>query len=146
MSARDDVLDHLETALTAITTDNGYYTTVKKVARGPLPYEEIANNCPFIAIIEGDETPLVTDATQIRFRSSVGLVLYVKGPNLLDMSKLINELADDVKTMIYTPVDLGDNGFSAAIMSSDIQISLTEKVAAGIMEIEVIYYADIPTF
>lgn len=146
MSARDTVLDNLETALEGITEANGYYTTVKKVERGPVPTDEIANNVPFIAIIEADEIPHVIDDVNARFAATIGLMLFLQGRSATTLSEQINEFADDVKKLIYSPVSLSDYGLDANILRSDVNVDIESNMASCTMEVEIIYYATQATF
>ena len=146
MAARDTLLDNFKTALEGITDANGFNTDVKQVTRGPLAFEEIQNNCPFISIIEGSEIVQVEDDVNIRFLLEVGLILYIKGYKSSGMSDSINKFISDVEKLIYAPVSLGNYGLAVGLKNDEIAVSGTENMAAATIELEVVYYATKASF
>jgi len=146
MSARDTVIGNLVTALQAITAANGYHTTVKKVSKGALAQDVVSENCPFIAVIQGDEKILVHDATHVRFAMDIGVVAYLKGYTSSGMSVTINNLADDIKRLICAPVSLGTYCLDVQIKESGFEISDVKNEARAGIGLEVTYYAPIATF
>jgi len=139
MSVRDTILDNLRSKLLTITS-------VKSVGLGALAQDIKAEDIPFVGVIQGGETIDVEDDTNVRFRMPVGLTLYIKGTTAISMSEAINELADDVKTLIYTPIDLGTHVLDVQMKDMDLSISVTEKMAAAGMMLEVVYWADKDAF
>jgi len=146
MAARDTVLDNLKTALEGITVANGYHTEVNKVSPGPLPVDQIQNDCPFIAIIEGDENRLVEDDTNIRYQLMLGLMCFIKGYNASGMSDRIRKMIDDIKKLVYSPVSLGTYCLLVNMPSDTVDVSETEDMAMAAVALEIIYYAPKSTF
>lgn len=146
MAARDTILDNFKTALEAVTEANGYNTTVKRVNRGPMPFDTVKNDCPFIAIVEGDEQTLLHDDTNVRYNITIALILYIKGYLASGMSDSMNKFMDDVKKLIYSPVDLGTYCLQVNCNENDMDVSDSEDMAAGIMSLDIIYYAPKNTF
>lgn len=134
MSVRDTILDNFRSKLADLPS-------VKSVGLGAIAQDVKAEDIPFIGVIQGGETIDVEDDTNVRFRMPVGLSLYVKGTTAISMSEAINELADDVKALIYTPIDLGTHVLDVQFKDMDLIISMTDKMAAAGIMLEVIYWA-----
>lgn len=141
MSVRDTILDNLRTQLRTILTTAGYHTDVKAVTLGANSFDAIAEDCPYAAVVQGNEVIEVEDDTNIRFRMKVGLTLFVKGQTTIGMSDDINNFADDVKTLIYSPIDLGTHCLDCQLKDMEISISLSENMAAAGMILEIVYWA-----
>ena len=116
-------------------------SSVKSVGLGAIAQDVKAEDIPFIGVIQGGETIDVEDDTNVRFRMPVGLTLYIKGTTAISMSEAINELADDVKDAIYTPIDLGTHVLDVQFKDMDLNISVTDKMAAAGVMLEVVYWA-----
>lgn len=141
MSTRDTILTNLKTALEGITTSNGYHTTVKEVAKGPIANDIKADNCPFVAILQVGEEIAVEDNTHFRFSMPVGLAIYVTGYTVSGMSSTLNDLIDDIKKLIYAPLTLGTHCLRVQLKGlTDVAISDSENQAGALVEINVIYY------
>lgn len=134
MSVRDTILDNFRSKLADLPS-------VKSVGLGAIAQDVKAEDIPFIGVIQGGETIDVEDDTNVRFRMPVGLSLYVKGTTAISMSESINNLADDVKTLIYKPIDLGTHVLDVQLKDMDLSISLTEKMAAAGIMLEVVYWS-----
>lgn len=146
MGARDTIFDNLIEKLSQISPANGYHTDVKSVVAGPVGVDAVADKFPMAVVLQGDEELNGEDDINVTFKTAAGVVLYVKGRSSSGMSNTINDFADDVKRMIYAPIDLGSHGLSVRLVAASYGISDTEGMATAGIQLEIIYYAAKATF
>jgi len=146
MSIRNDILDSLCTNLEGIKQDNGYNTTVRKVERYPIPMDNPSELMPHIFVSEGQEEKINEDETNIGFRLSVALNLFMKGQSVSGLCSDIVGFIDDVKKMIYGPISLGDYCLAVNWIDSDQDVSEIQAMARAGIAIEIIYYAPKASF
>lgn len=141
MSIRSDIINSLVTALETITTDNGYNTNVKKVAKFVLSYDQAKELSPCLSVIEREETVRSQDETNVLYILSVGIAGYVKGTQLPDISTAATGLIDDLKKVIYAPLNLGDYCRAVNLTSTDMDVYSVPEVGSTGMILEIIYYS-----
>jgi len=139
MSVKNDILDNLKAALGAIRPAAGYNTEVVKVSRFATPYDIAKEKTPFIAIVEETETKLAEDAVNCLFRMTLTVTGFIR--DTADIEEKITKLTDDIRTVIYVPVQLGT--YCLDVVSGEVLLHLSEseKEAGVHVTVEILYYA-----
>lgn len=140
MSIKNTILDNLKTSIEGINKTSGYNTTVNKVARSVIPIDQMAENCPFVAVLEDRERMVCRDDTNVRFLLAVYLQCFTKVPES-DQQEDVTKLGDDIKTL-FESLDLGSYCLSADIIETDlVQVEESTEIGGLIFSIEITYYA-----
>lgn len=138
MSIKQDMLDNMENALAAISIAGGYNTDIKLVRQYPLPDD--GPNQPWIAIIEDSERIVCEDDINIRFELRISLILYYDTKN--SIREHVTKLADDVKSAIYAPMNLGSYCLKCWIdEQQSLAVTDTERQGKIHLVVMIIYYA-----
>lgn len=145
MSIRGDILDNMESALQTLTTSNAYPIQISTVLRFNENWSEIAaHDSPLLAIEDtGIDILDVWDDAAYRFRWTVTLVGVVNSQTSDDVQAEMNSVIADVKQLIDSSPDLGDNVLRWRFVQGT-QIGYDEQNSLGIalMETELIYYVE----
>ena len=88
--------DTRATILTALETELGTITDIKKSVLKTLPPSKAETNSPYIGIVAGDETLLVEDSTNIRWNLPVFLFLITE-----EQYTEVETLIKEIKNVIY---------------------------------------------
>jgi hypothetical protein len=107
------------------------------------PKVEMSKTLPFVAIIPGNEPVQVEDDSDIRYEADYMLYVLTKldSPDVASLNTVI----DDIKNLIYLPIDLGTYCLKTVIMevekTDDEDPTLTiDKHVSATVALKVIYY------
>jgi hypothetical protein len=131
MSTRGTILDNLATQLATILTANGFVTNVEEVLRDVEHSEQHSSSDPYLTIEDGgpDLVQQYGASSMVRTEMSIGVRAQVKGATAdAPPTDELDNIIDDVRKLIHTPVSLGASVCYAAL--DGIRTIVTSKTSA----------------
>lgn len=139
MSTYNTILENLVTEINGISS-------VRRCERYPLPADTLKDYCPFVCVLDAGEIVAGENGTNLLHRATVHLSAFTKDTEA-DLAESMTNLIAELKTEIYSPVNLGDNCLDMQIISvEDMSVSGHEDLAAVIITCEILYYSAKATF
>ena len=138
MSIKNDILDNLIAALNGISMSGGYNTDVRFVSRFSQASDLEKEKTPAVYIYETAEQTNIEAETEIQYTISGYIIGVVKAT--ADIEAKATGLATDIKSLIYSPPDLGTYALDIQVTGSEIHLSETENKGMAQIIFEIIYY------
>ena len=140
--ARKAILDNLQTTFEAITTGNGYRTTITKVQPLARGYADVkTGERPFIGYVAGQESIEFQPFDLIRSTLNMSIIGHVSGASQADRSTKLNNLIIDIPRALNTDTTRGTNAIKTTVVSYETDEGDPDAKGDGsvLMNIAIVY-------
>jgi len=146
MSVRSDIIDNLETAITAVKDSTSYPLTIKEVNRFDINRLVSANaTFPMVVIVDvGGDRVLVQDGSQSRIAMPIGLLGAVSGDTTDELGDNLSKMTSWLEQFIASSPSLGDQVLGiqfGQVRGNSYQVEPTKRASTAV-DAEIIYYVD----
>ncbi len=136
--ARTSILSNLSTALSTITTGNGYNTTVATVENEAKTWADVPDSQkPWVGYVPIAEVMQFLPGDQVRVELPLDIICHVVGNTNADRSTKLNNLLDDVIAALNVDTTRGSNAISTTVLSADTDEGAPGAVGQGSMVLRI---------